>query len=358
MTRPGTQSSSVPFERRLITHGSVKAGGHGGRSRAPGPGRRRPTGRRTRPTGAQVPSAEPQAVERAASSPARRPVGVGWVPASGQSSSRLNPRAAASRHGPTNWTTVHLIARGVSGGLASMRDRSTGGVVTGGEQRELAETFASIAGQLLGTGTVEQTLQRIVSLAVVTIDGCEHAGVALLVDGQLETAAQSDEIPAILAEIQNRTGEGPCVEAAFQRHDVYDSGDLSSDPRWPRFTAEAGERTDIRSALGTSLRVGDEVVGALDLYATATDAFDDDARSMAAIFAAHAAMGLAGAKRREQLHRAIETRDLIGRAKGIIMVRSGVDEDTAFALLRDASSRTHRRLRDVARQVVEGELEP
>jgi GAF domain-containing protein len=233
----------------------------------------------------------------------------------------------------------------------------TGDVVAGGEQHELAETFASIAVQLLGTGDVEQTLQRIVSLAVVTIDGCEHAGVSLLVDGQLETAAQSDEIPAILAEIQNRTGEGPCVDAAFERHDVYDSGDLSSDPRWPRFTAEAGERTNIHSALGTCLRVGGEVRGALDLYATARDAFDDDARGMAAIFAAHAAMGLAGARQRERLHREIDTRDLIGQAKGIIMVRSGVDDETALALLRDSSSRMHRRLSEVARQVVEGELE-
>lgn len=229
--------------------------------------------------------------------------------------------------------------------------------MTGGEQRELAQTFASIAGELLRTRTVEQTLQRIVSLAVATIDGCEHAGASLLVDGRLATAAQSDEIPAIVAEIQNRTGEGPCVDAVFERHDVYDTGDLSSDARWPRFTAEVAERTDIHSALGTCLRVGAEVKGVLDLYATRRDAFDDDARGMAAIFAAHAAMGLTGAQQLEQLHRAIDTRDLIGQAKGIIMVRSGVDDEAALALLRDASSRMHQRLREVARQVVEGEHE-
>jgi AmiR/NasT family two-component response regulator len=37
------------------------------------------------------------------------------------------------------------------------------------------------------------------------------------------------------------------------------------------------------------------------------------------------------------LRRAIESRDVIGQAKGILMTRQGVDADQAFALLRRTS---------------------
>ena len=56
--------------------------------------------------------------------------------------------------------------------------------------------------------------------------------------------------------------------------------------------------------------------------------------------------------RQEQFDEAIESRDLIGQAKGILMNRCHVDADTAFAMLREASNRSNRKLRDVASSVV------
>jgi hypothetical protein len=58
----------------------------------------------------------------------------------------------------------------------------------------------------------------------------------------------------------------------------------------------------------------------------------------------------------EQLQQALETRDLIGQAKGILMARFRIDSDTAFDLLRSASSRSHLKLRDVALTVVDQQL--
>ena len=54
------------------------------------------------------------------------------------------------------------------------------------------------------------------------------------------------------------------------------------------------------------------------------------------------------------LQRAVESRDLIGQAKGILMVRQQVGSEEAFAILRRASQRSNRKLRDVAAQVVAG----
>ncbi len=54
-----------------------------------------------------------------------------------------------------------------------------------------------------------------------------------------------------------------------------------------------------------------------------------------------------------QLNRAFASRDLIGQAKGVLMVRWRIDADTAFQTLKDASNRSQRKLADVARVVVE-----
>jgi AmiR/NasT family two-component response regulator len=105
------------------------------------------------------------------------------------------------------------------------------------------------------------------------------------------------------------------------------------------------------------LFIEQDTMGSLNLYADAVDAFDDEDRSVASIFASHAAVALRAAQRQEQLIDAIDSRDVIGQAKGIIMARKGVDDDVAFAMLRDASSRMNRKLREVAQQVIEHEQE-
>jgi hypothetical protein len=54
----------------------------------------------------------------------------------------------------------------------------------------------------------------------------------------------------------------------------------------------------------------------------------------------------------EQLRRAIDTRDTIGQAKGLVMHRFGIDADHAFALLRRLSQSTNTPVRDLACEIV------
>lgn len=58
-------------------------------------------------------------------------------------------------------------------------------------------------------------------------------------------------------------------------------------------------------------------------------------------------------EQQSQLSRAFASRDVIGQAKGVLMVRYRIDAETAFETLRDASNRSQRKLSDVARAVVE-----
>lgn len=57
----------------------------------------------------------------------------------------------------------------------------------------------------------------------------------------------------------------------------------------------------------------------------------------------------------EQLRRAIETRDAIGQAKGILMERFDIDAVAAFNLLKRLSQQTNTRLHDIACKLIEAD---
>ena len=54
----------------------------------------------------------------------------------------------------------------------------------------------------------------------------------------------------------------------------------------------------------------------------------------------------------------LETRRLVDGAKGVLMERHGLDEGDAFAFIQKTAMGTRTRMVDVARQVLEGTLEP
>ena len=54
----------------------------------------------------------------------------------------------------------------------------------------------------------------------------------------------------------------------------------------------------------------------------------------------------------ENLREALESRDVIGQAKGILMARRGCTPEVAFEALRKASQQRNIKLREIAEQVV------
>lgn len=62
------------------------------------------------------------------------------------------------------------------------------------------------------------------------------------------------------------------------------------------------------------------------------------------------------AKLREEvinLRRALQTRDVIGQAKGVLIARTGCNADEAFSLLSHQSQRENRKVVEVAAEIVE-----
>lgn len=221
----------------------------------------------------------------------------------------------------------------------------------------LAQTFSDVARALADKGDVHQTLGRIVHLAVATLDSCDYAGISFVEGRKITSPASSDEIPRVVDKIQTEVGEGPCLDA-IREHEVFQTGDLASEERWPRFAARAHAETGIQSILAVRLFVEEDTLGALNLYATSLDAFDDTDVALASVFAAHAAVAVSAATREQNLEKKAATRDLIGRAKGILMAREHVTDDQAFDMLRRASQRLNVKLTTVAQTIASDDGPP
>jgi hypothetical protein len=66
------------------------------------------------------------------------------------------------------------------------------------------------------------------------------------------------------------------------------------------------------------------------------------------MFAAHVAVAMAGAQQQERMVTAVDSRDLVGQAKGILIERYKISSMEAFRLLVVASQNTNIKLYDVA----------
>jgi GAF domain-containing protein len=225
-----------------------------------------------------------------------------------------------------------------------MPDRYVGDVV-------LAETFAEMARVLLEERSVEAMLARICHLAVAIVEGCQSAGISIVDSGGITSWLRTDEMARVVDQIQAEIDEGPCIDA-IRLHELFISGSLSDEPRWPNFSRRAHDHTGVESVLSLRLFAGQHTLGALNLYSSRPHAFDDQDVAVGSVFAAHAAVALAGAERGAQLEAKAASRDVIGTAKGIIMARGSITDDEAFAILRRSSQRLNLKLREVAENVV------
>ena len=140
----------------------------------------------------------------------------------------------------------------------------------------LARAFAEIARTLLAEETLPATLAKICGLAVITIDGCNHAGITVVQGRKLTTEGASDDVPERVDLIQYEVNEGPCLDA-IREHEVFRSDDLAQERRWPEFAGRAVEESGVHSMMGLRLFAEGDTMGSLNLYSRQIGAFDDKA---------------------------------------------------------------------------------
>jgi GAF domain-containing protein len=199
-------------------------------------------------------------------------------------------------------------------------------------------------------GDVEATLRSITASAVATVPQADDCGISYVIGRRrVEPRAWTGALPEDVDALQERLGQGPCMDAAWEQ-EVVRVDDLAGDRRWPAFAEEA-LALGVASMMCFQLFVVGDQLGALNLYSRTPHAFDDESQEIGFMFATHAAVALAGAEHEENLRRGMDTRDVIGQAKGILMERHKLTADQAFGVLARVSQEMNRRLVEVASEV-------
>lgn len=232
--------------------------------------------------------------------------------------------------------------------------------MTGLASHDLAQWLTDAARHLLATPGGQATLDEVCDQAMAVVADCRWAGVcekrtAGDSAGDSEILAASEESMRCLHALQYQIGDGPCQSVSSEDGIVW-CDDLAEDPRWPRFAAEAIRR-GVRSLASIPLYRSSDAVVMLHLHSASPGAFDEVSRDIAQLFAAHAAVAVAGAREQAQLSQALVTRQQIGQLTGMLAERHQLTTDEAFALILRASQDTNTKVRDLAARVIATEDE-
>jgi GAF domain-containing protein len=232
----------------------------------------------------------------------------------------------------------------------------------------LAQQFATLTHSLLDASTTGDVLQQVADAALHVVPGADLVSVTLRSpDGTFHTPIQTDPVAGELDQIQYELQEGPCLAAADpQGPAVATSDNLAVDESWPRFGPAAAER-GLFAVLSTALLPNarpPHLSGALNIYSRRPSGLREADQALALLLATHASLALAhttevtqGKLQAEQLLRAIDSRDVIGQAKGILMGRRGLTAEQAFTVLRRTSQALNVKLVELAETLVNNHAE-
>lgn len=217
---------------------------------------------------------------------------------------------------------------------------------------DISAMMGELARRLQAEGSVEATLREMTSAGVDTIPGAEFASVTLVRERHaVDTRAATDPVVKQIDEAQYASGEGPCLTALWEAQ-IVRVDDIATDTRWPRWVDRISD-SGVRSMLCLRLYVHEHTLAALNLYASKPHAFDEESERVSGLFGAHAAVALSASETERQLHAALDTRDVIGMAKGILIERYKITPESAFAMLVRASQVSNIKLNELARITVE-----
>jgi transcriptional regulator with GAF, ATPase, and Fis domain len=221
------------------------------------------------------------------------------------------------------------------------------------ESEEIATKLAHMARDLLAQNSLQQTLDRIVKYSVELVHGCDMAGIMVVHRGHVVTLAASDEQARVSDRIQGEVREGPCFDAVRTGTESYLIQDMQADvARWPRYGPHARE-LGIGGMLGFKLFTDEGTLGALNMYSRRPHMLTERSEQVGWLLASHAAVAFASARSDADLHLAVESRQDIGMALGILIERYKLTPAEAFARLSQSSQDHNVKLRKLARQIVE-----
>ena len=224
------------------------------------------------------------------------------------------------------------------------------------------QLVARTVAELRALPEAEDLLARLVRVveATRTVVGVDGTGLTLAHedDGPPRWVAATDAAMQLLEEVQHDFGEGPCV-VAFAEDRVVAVEDLRSELVWHRI-AVVVRQLQVREVLSVPVRLADQPVGTLNVYATQPRAWTPAEIQALGAFAivtaelVNTAVELANHQLEvAQLRQALASRVWIEQAKGMVAATQGITLDQAFHQLRGRARASSRKLAEVAQEVVQ-----
>ena len=220
---------------------------------------------------------------------------------------------------------------------------------------ELAVTLIAITKSVTqGAETIEiftELAEKCVSLLPVSA-----AGILLRdVSGALQVIGASSPSAHLLDLFQVQNEEGPCRECTMTGLPVSDT-DLAAEGKWPRFS-ELTREQGFAAVYALPLRSRDVTVGALNLFAH--EQLSTGRLVVAQALADAATLSLLQVDPHtdvqiviRRIHMAVESRNTLEQAQGMIAQRFGIDAAEALVRLQSASEQTELTLIQVATAVI------
>ncbi len=208
------------------------------------------------------------------------------------------------------------------------------------------------------TNTSKEPLGAVLELMTEQLHQVEAgASISLRHDNHnLETIASTASHIASLDGVQYEFHRGPCIEATLSDM-LIESPITLSQERWPEFS-EVTYRLGFRSILSLPLHANQDSIGSLNLYLK-QNGYPSKVVRDAEYFASQLSILVSNTldldverRTNQQLQLALESREMIGQAKGILMARGRYTRDEAFNVLRRRSQLVNKKLRDVAQDIV------
>jgi transcriptional regulator with GAF, ATPase, and Fis domain len=233
-------------------------------------------------------------------------------------------------------------------------------LVAPGRESQLITAFVELAETLVRDFDAADLFHNLVGHAVDVLH-LEAAGLMLSDQrGTLQVVASSSERTRLLELLQLETNTGPCLEC-FQTGQPVSVPDLAAPPdRWPLFV-ERALRDTYAAVHALPLRLGDQVIGVLNLLATVAGELTSEELRLGRALADLATVGVVHdladrepARVAEQVQRTLLGRLAIEQAKGLIAEAGSLDMDDAFARLRTYARSNRLRLAELSRQIVDG----
>lgn len=190
---------------------------------------------------------------------------------------------------------------------------------------------------------------------IQAVDSLQVADVVTITEripsGAMVVVATTDPDAAPLGDVYDEDDPSPCITASSSDSVVHCS-DLAADPRWPDWSAETLAH-GIHAVISIVLHRQAGPLGCLNLYWRQPHHIDADEVDIARLAGVHCSLELAHHRQEINLWKAIDARNLVGQAQGIVMAQFDIDSAQAFALIRRLSQSSNTKLHVVADKIVQ-----